>query len=217
MERLVRFLWRQQYFYLEGLPLPSSFITRPSLLVRLRDAADREAWGEFVALYAPLVYTLARKRDLQDADAANVAQEVLLKVSVAIKEFEYDPNRGTFRGWFLTLARNGLHDFLARRNRQCLGSGDSATLALLEELPSQAEEEALWEREYEQRVFAWAVERVRPQFKGPTWQAFWQTAVEGKSGEEAARALGMTVGAVYVAKCRVQARLRAEIQEVESA
>lgn len=207
---------RERYYLLEGLLVPTSFATRPSLLVRLRDSADREAWGEFVALYAPLVYTLARKRSLQDADAANVVQEVFLKISVAIKQFVYDPERGTFRGWFLTLARNGLHDYLARRKHQCLGSGDSATLAALEQLPNQEDEETLWEREYEQRVFAWAVERVRPHFKEPTWQAFWQTAVEGKSGEEAARRLGMTVGAVYAAKCRVQARLRAEIQNVEN-
>jgi RNA polymerase sigma factor (sigma-70 family) len=201
---------------LEGLALSLSLNTRPSLLVRLRDAADGEAWREFVALYAPLVFTLAKKRGLQEADAANVAQEVFLKVSMAIKEFEYDPHRGAFRGWFLTLARNGLHDYIARRKQQCRGSGNSATLALLEELPCPEDEKAVWEREYEQRVFAWAVERVRPGFKETTWQAFWQTAVEGKSGEEAARALGMTVGAVYVAKCRVQARLRAEIQDIES-
>jgi RNA polymerase sigma-70 factor (ECF subfamily) len=78
------------------------------------------------------------------------------------------------------------------------------------------EETALWEREYEQRVLEWAVEQVRPCFKEPTWQAFWQIAVVGKSGEEVAQALGMTVNAVYIAKCRVQARLRAEIQELEN-
>jgi RNA polymerase sigma factor (sigma-70 family) len=197
--------------------LSQSITTRRSLLVRLREASDREAWQEFVALYAPLVYTLARKRGLQDADAADVAQEVFHKISVAIKEFEYDPDRGSFRGWFLTLTRNRLHDYLARRKQPCRGSGDSAAKAMLEELPCQQEEEALWEREYEQRVFAWAVQRVRPRFKEQTWQAFWQVAVEGKSGVEVARALGMTVGAVYVAKCRVQARLRVAIQEVESA
>jgi RNA polymerase sigma factor (sigma-70 family) len=190
--------------------------TRPSLLVRLRDAADQEAWRQFVGLYVPLVYTLARKRGLQDADAANVAQEVFLKVSMAIKQFEYDPGRGSFRGWFLTLVRNELHDYLAQQRKKLRGSGNSATLALLEELPCPEEEEALWEREYEQRIFAWAVEQVRPHFKEPTWQAFWQVAVEGKSGVEVAQALGMTVGAVYVAKCRVQARLRAEIQDLES-
>jgi RNA polymerase sigma-70 factor (ECF subfamily) len=184
--------------------------------MRIRDAADGEAWQQFVALYAPLVYRLARKRGLQDADAADVTQEVFHKVSITIQNLDYDPRRGSFRGWLLTLARNGLCDFLARRKQQLQRGGGTATLAMLEELLGQDEEEALWERDYEQRVFEWAVEQVRPCFKEPTWQAFWQTAVEGKSGEEVAQALGMTVGAVYVAKCRVRSRLRAEIQELEN-
>jgi RNA polymerase sigma-70 factor (ECF subfamily) len=185
------------------------------LLLRVRDAADAEAWQQFVALYAPLVYRLARKRGLQDADAADVTQEVFQRVSTAIQNLDYDPHRGSFRGWLLTLARNGLCDFLARGKQQLQCRGGTATQAMLEELSTRDEEEALWERDYEKRVFAWAVAEVRPCFKEATWQAFWRTAVEGLSGEEVAQALGMTVGAVYVAKCRVQSRLRAEIQELE--
>jgi RNA polymerase sigma-70 factor (ECF subfamily) len=199
-----------------ALLLSSLLSTRPSLLLRIRDAADGEAWQQFVALYAPLVYRLARKRGLQDADAADVTQEVFHKVSKTIQNLHYDPLRGSFRGWLLTLARNGLCDFLARRKHQLQRSGSTATQAMLEELPGQDEETALWERDYEQRVLEWAVEQVRPCFKEPTWQAFWQIAVEGKSGEEVAQALGMSVNAVYIAKCRVQARLRAEIQELEN-
>jgi RNA polymerase sigma-70 factor (ECF subfamily) len=185
------------------------------LLERLRDAEDCEAWRQFVELYASLIYGLARKRGLQDADAADVTQEVFHKVSTAIRKLEYDPRCGTFRGWLLTLTRHGLHDFLARRNKQGQGSGDSAMQARLEEQPCH-EEETFWDHEYERRVFTWAVERVRPCIKEQTWQAFWQVAVEGKTSGEVARALGMTVGAVYVAKCRVQARLRAEIEDLES-
>jgi RNA polymerase sigma-70 factor (ECF subfamily) len=141
---------------------------------------------------------------------------VFHKVSTAIRKLEYDPRCGSFRGWLLTLTRHGLHDYLARRKPHNQGSGDSDVQARLEEVPSPEEEQTLWDQEYEQRVFTWAVERVRPCFKEPTWQAFWQVTVEGKSSGEVARALGMTVGAVYVAKCRVQARLRAEIQDLES-
>jgi len=196
--------------------MPDAPATRPSLLVRLRSAADTDAWREFVLLYAPLVYGLARQRGLQDADAADVTQEVFQTISAAVKNLEYDPRRGSFRGWLFTLTRNGLYDFLARRGQRWQGSGDSGTQALLEGLPDRGEEEVFWDREYEQRVFAWATEQVRPRFKESTWQAFWQLAVEGKPGEAVAQALGMTVGAVYVARCRVQARLREEIQELES-
>jgi RNA polymerase sigma factor (sigma-70 family) len=197
--------------------LPQPLLTRPSLLVRLRRAADGEAWRQFVALYTPLVYGLARQRGLQDADAADVTQEIFQKVSTAIKNWEYDPRRGSFRGWLLTLTRNGLRDFRARRKRQWQASGDGITQALLEGLPDRGAEKALWDREYERRVFAWAVERVRPRFKETTWRAFWQVAVEGQTGEQTARELGLTVGAVYVARCRVQARLREEIRDLEGA
>ena len=180
--------------------------------MRLRDAEDREAWRQFIDLYASLIYGVARKRGLQDVDAADVTQEVFHKVSTVIRKLEYDPLCGSFRGWLLTLTRHALHDFLTRRKQQ--GSGESAMQVRLEELPSH-QEETNWDREYERRVFAWAVERVRPCFKAPTWQAFWQVAVEGKNGAEVARALGMTIGAVYVAKSRVQARLRAEIQDLD--
>jgi RNA polymerase sigma-70 factor (ECF subfamily) len=200
---------------LEGLTLSQTLTTRPSLLVRLRDAADGEAWRRFVELYSSLIYGLARKRGLQDADAADVTQEVFHKVSKVIRKLEYDPRCGSFRGWLSTLTRHGLHDFLARRKQHRQGSGDSAMQARLEEMPCNEEEEAFWEREYEKRVFAWAVERVRPSFKEPTRQAFWQVAVEGKTTDGVARELGMTVGAVYVAKCRVQARLRAEVQDLD--
>jgi RNA polymerase sigma-70 factor (ECF subfamily) len=221
-------LTEQRWVYLKGfsrkssisfrraLLLSSLLRTRPSLLLRIRDAADAEAWQQFVALYAPLVYRLARKRGLQDADAADVTQEVFHKVSITIQNLDYDPRRGSFRGWLLTLARNRLCDFLARRKQQLQRSGGTATQAMLEELPSQDEEEALWKRDYELRVLEWAIEQVRPCFKEPTWQAFWRTAVEGKRGEEVAQALGITVNAVYIAKCRVQARLRAQIQELEN-
>jgi len=128
--------------------------TRPSLLVRLRDAHDGDAWRQFVQLYAPLVYRFARRHRLQDADAADLTQDVLRAVSTAMARLEYDPRRGSFRGWLFTLAHHKLCDFLTRRQRQAQGSGDSATHELLNELP--APEEDQWNREYERRLFVWA-------------------------------------------------------------
>src|SRR5437879_13586561 len=101
--------------------------TRLSLLVRLRDARDDGAWLQFVDLYAPLVYGFARKHGLQDADAADLTQEVLQAVARAIGRLEYDPQRGSFRGWFFTVVRNKLRTFLSARRRQDPGSGDPGT------------------------------------------------------------------------------------------
>jgi RNA polymerase sigma-70 factor (ECF subfamily) len=192
-----------------------SSATRPSLLLRVRNVKDAEAWRQFVALYAPLVYGWVRRRGLQDADAADVTQEVFQRVSRAIQTLDYDPRRGSFRGWLFTLTRYTLHNFLARQKQPERGTGDRDVRALLETLPDRSDDEAIWDRDYERHVFTWAVKRVRPQFQESSWRAFWEIAMEGKAGERVARELGMTVGAVYVAKCRVQARLRAEIQSLD--
>lgn len=183
--------------------------TRPSLLVRLRDERDAEAWRLFVELYAPVVYGLYRRHGLQDADAADLTQDVFRSVAGAIRRLDYDPRKGTFRGWLHTVARNRLRDWRAKRHER--GSGDSAVRQRLEELPAPAEADPDWDRDYEQRIFAWAAEQVRDEFRENTWRAFWLTAVDGKSGPEAAAALGLSLGAVQVAKSRVLARLKAVV------
>jgi RNA polymerase sigma-70 factor (ECF subfamily) len=190
--------------------------TRASLLIRLRDPKDRDAWRQFVGLYAPLIHRLARNRGLQDADAADLTQEVLHAVAGSVGGLDYDPARGTFRGWLYTIARRKIHDFHDSRQRREQGSGDSATLQLLAEQPAQDEDEQRWERDYRQHVFNLAAEQVRGSFEPATWQAFWLLAVEGKSGAEAASATGISVGAVYVARSRVLARLKQRIQEIEA-
>ncbi len=196
--------------------MPEEPATRPSLLVRLRDHRDNQAWGEFVELYAPLIYTYARKRGLQDADAADLTQNCLRQVAAHVGRLEYDPRRGTFRGWLFTIVRNKLRDFQHRPHRLYQGSGDPHVQRLLELQPaSEPEEKAQWEREYRLGLLSWAADQVRPQVQEATWQAFWQTAVEGKSGKEVAQALGLTAAAVYLAKSRVMARLRAVIREVQ--
>lgn len=188
--------------------------TRLSLLVRLRDARDDGAWSQFVEIYAPLVYGFARKHGLQDADAADLTQDVLQAVSGAIRKLDYDPRRGSFRGWLFTVARNKLRNFLAKQKRPGRGTGDSDAQRRLQEVPAPAEDQAAWwDQEHERRVFAWAAAQVRGHFQESTWQAFWQTAVEGKTGPAVARGLGLSVAAVYLAKGRVMARLKELIQE----
>jgi len=192
--------------------MADSVLTRPSLLARIKDTGDRQAWAEFVDTYAPLIYGYALKQGLQDADAADLTQEVLGAVARSAARLDYDPARGTFRGWLFRVVRNELCDFGTARKRHRPGSGDTAVKRRLEEQPAPSEDEvAAWDREYERQLFALACEHVRRDFQESTWQAFWLTAIHGKSGKEVAGVLGLTTAAVYLAKRRVTERLRQQI------
>ncbi len=196
------------------MPLPSPTPTRPSLLIRIRDPLDRAAWDEFVSLYAPLIYRFARRGGLQDADAADVVQDVLRGVSRAIGRLEYDPARGNFRTWLFAATRNALIN--ARIRRPALGCGGSSAQRRLEDVPAPGDDdEDAWEREYRRQRFLCAAERARVDFEESTWSAFWATAVENRPAREAAETLGLSIGAVYIAKSRVLARLRSVQAELE--
>jgi RNA polymerase sigma factor (sigma-70 family) len=187
--------------------------TRASLLLRIRDPQDRMAWGEFVGLYAPLIHAYGRRRGLQDSDAADLTQEVLCRVARSAGGFEYDPARGSFRGWLFTVTLNEVRKFAARRAREA-GTGDSDVRQLLEQQPDEREQEA-WRRDYQWNLFQWASQKVRCEFRDATWEAFWRTAVLAQDIDAVARELGVSAGAVYVARSRVTSRIREEIQAVE--
>ena len=193
----------------------SSSVTRASLLIRIRDPQDRLAWGQFVQLYAPLVHAYGMRRGLQDADAADLVQDVMRIVARSAGAFEYDRSRGSFRGWLLTVTRNELRKAAARRGKQAVGSGDTQMAGFLAEQPEDRDDEDQWNREYRWSLFHWAAERVKPEFRENTWSAFWQTVIEGKPVEEVAKSLGITAGAVYIAKSRVTARIRQEVAAAE--
>ncbi len=189
--------------------------TRASLLVRLRDARDEAAWTEFIHLYGPLIYGYARKLGLQDADAADLGQEVFRAVAGAIGRLEYDPRRGSFRNWLFTIVRHKLANLQAAASNQLPGSGDSAIHWLLDQCPAPESAAAEWEAEWQQRLFSWACEQVRPEVSASTWQAFWRTAMEGQPSKQVAADLGLTLTAVYLARRRVLARLKVQISSVQ--
>ncbi|TMQ31186.1 MAG: sigma-70 family RNA polymerase sigma factor, partial [Planctomycetota bacterium] len=156
--------------------MEDSPVTRASLLLRIRDGQDKEAWRQFVEIYASLIYGFARKRGLQDADAADLMQDVLRSIASAVGRLDYDPRRGSFRSWLYTVTRNKLYSFLDGQRRHPRGSGDSGAQQLLEEQANPDDSAAAWDQEYQRRLFAWAADQVRAEFQESTWQAFWQTA-----------------------------------------
>ena len=187
-------------------------LTRASLLVQLRDGANHDAWQEFMKLYGPVVYGFARKRGLQDADAADLMQDVMRSVSTAIGRLDYDRSQGTFRGWLFTITRNKVFSFLSARRIRPQGSGDTTTNRLLAAQPDTSDGADVWEMEYQRRLASLAMDRVKSEFQDTTWRAFWLTAVEGVAATEVSKQVGISPGAIYVAKSRVLARLKEEVE-----
>ena len=188
-------------------------VTRPTLLMRLRNVEDAEAWREFVRLYTPLVFRHCARQGLQEADAADVAQEVMRVASQAMPEFQYDAQRGKFRGWLLQTTRHRLYKFFDRQRRSPRAASKTAVERFFEQEPN-ADEQKRWDEEYHQRLFDWAAEKAKPEFQPTTWNAFWLTAVQSVSVKEVAGQLGISIGAVYIARSRVIARLRELIETV---
>jgi RNA polymerase sigma factor (sigma-70 family) len=187
--------------------------TRHSLIIRLRDSTDEVAWREFVELYEPLVYRLARGKGLQDSDARDICQEVLHAVARAAERWDSDPARGSFRGWLSRVTRNLVINFLARREEP--GTGRTSMVELLEAQPkNDLSVSDLFDVEFRRRVFHWAAEKVEKDFTKDTWQAFWRSAVDGETPGQVAQDLGMSIGAVYIARSRVMARLRKQVEHI---
>lgn len=186
--------------------------------MRLPDPQDVAAWDQFVSIYQPLVYRLAKSKGFQEADAQDLVQEVMIAVSKAIHGWEPDPKKGRFRDWLFRIAQNMIINFLTRRKHQSLASSRSAA-DWIQSLPDNTgvDEQAAreFQLEYRRELFWLAADQVRLQVHERTWQAFWLTCMENYSAEKAALELNMKKGAVVVARCRVVARLRKAVGQLE--
>jgi RNA polymerase sigma-70 factor (ECF subfamily) len=136
-------------------------------------------------------------------------------VASAIERWDPDPAKGRFRAWLFRIARNLLLKFLAARRHHLQGTGSSSIQDLLESQPARdLQAKAEFAAEFRRRAFRWAADQVRNEFAAPTWQAFWKTAVDNQPIADVAAELDLSVGAVYIARSRVLARLRERIEQL---
>jgi RNA polymerase sigma factor (sigma-70 family) len=186
-----------------GSPRP----TRPSLLIRIRDPRDSEAWEVFVDTYLPMIYRYTRRMGLQDADAADVSQEVLSEVARCIRAFEYHPDRGRFRDWLGVLVRRRVFRLLKKKDRDTADPGEEDSNALGRN-PADVE----WTDEFNARILVAAMEKARPHFEPRTWRAFEGVWLENRRAVDVAADLNLPIEMIYTAKSRVLKRLEEEVR-----
>lgn len=185
--------------------------TQPSLLVRLRDSQDADAWEQFAKLYWQVVYRLAMLHGLQPADAEDLSQKVFLSVSRSIDHYEPRPGVAKFRTWLKKIAKNEILNTLARDPRIARREVQVNS----QYLSAQTRESpALQEAEYRHEVFLVAAEQVRHEFSDRVWEAFWQTAVLSLPIDCVCEQLQMSRGSLYTARCRVVQRLREFVERL---
>lgn len=189
--------------------------TRHSILMRLRDSTDVEAWETFEALYRNVILRTALNHGLQHADALDVTQCVLLKLHDAISDYQPDPDRARFRTWLHTVTRHAAVDFL-RKRRPSDANGVSSVLRNVAQ-PGNAEpwsDECL-EAEYRRQVLRHACERAREEFSDDAWQAFAQTFLHGRDVTQLANEMNKSPGAIYASRARILQRVRQLAHQID--
>ena len=186
----------------------SRYATSLTLLQDLRQGDD-QGWQRFVYLYTPLVFAWARQAGLQDADAADICQDVFRAVSAGIDGFDHDRPAASFRGWLWTITRRTLSKFFGREVGRANAAGGTEAIKKFLRFPDWIDDEEIPDAgSAESEVIRRAAELIRGDFEDNTWQAFWMSAVDGMQASDIAERLGMTNNAVRQAKFRVLARLK---------
>lgn len=182
--------------------------TRASLLQRVRDPADNEAWREFFNIYRPLIYRYGRLRGLSRADADEVVQKCMTKLVDKMPQFEYSSTKGGFKFWLRRVTNNLITDIQRKRKTQLAESGDFRRPQ--EREPSVDE---LWEREWERKHLQHFLHELEGRIAPTTYKAFEYYVLSDWPVERVMSELGVTADQVYAAKSRVTRKLRDMMKE----
>jgi RNA polymerase sigma-70 factor (ECF subfamily) len=200
-------------------PKADSYPTRSSLLLRLKDPDDQRSWQEFNDVYGRLIFGFARKAGLTETEAEEVVQETMISAAKNLPEFRYDPKVCSFKTWLLNLSRWRVLDQVRRRIPTIQANHtDSDRTTAIERLadPADRQLERIWDQEWETRLLNTALASIKPKVDSKEWQIFDLYALKDWSPRDVARSLGVSVGRVYLVKHRISARLKKEIQRLET-
>jgi len=205
------------------MPEPSEeFIpTRRTLLSRLKDWRDEESWRDFFNTYWKLIYSVAIKAGLSDAEAQEVVQETVITVSKKMPEFRYDPAIGSFKGWLLHITRWRINDQLRKRQRENERRGgnpmETGTTSLVQRIPDPAtvDLEAVWEQDWERNLMDVALDRVKRYVNPKQYQMFDLHVIKEWPAHKVAQKLHTNFAKVYYAKYKVTSLLEKEIRKLK--
>ena len=199
---------------------PALLETRATLLERIHNLADQSSWREFFDTYWRLIYGVARQAGLTDVEAQDVVQETMVAVVKHIPSFKYDPEIGSFKTWLLNMTRWRIHDQLRKRGPVVQkrpadenGTGTSTVERVID--PNSPDMDQVWEAEWKKTLFDAAVVKVKQRMDPQKYQIFDFYVNKEWAPEKVAKAFGVSVDHVYLAKHRVAEMIRAEVRRLE--
>ncbi len=196
--------------------------TRKSLIERLKNWEDQKSWDEFYKTYWRLIYSVAIKAGLRNDEAFDAVQETILSIAKQQKEGKYDPEKGSFKAWLMNMTRWRITDQFRKRKKDTAmagfpGDDDSRRTATLDrfEDPKGPEIERVWDAEWNRNLMERGMEIVKTRVSPKQYQIFDCDVVKGWSANKVKTDLGVSIAQVYLAKHRVGAILKKEIQQLE--
>ena len=190
--------------------------TSASLIAAIQDRSNADAWHEFEQIYRPVIFRVARAKGLQNADAFDLVQQVLVSVAMAIPRYEARSNGPPFRNWLSRITHNAILKAVTRKPRD-QARGGPHIIGILDEIKApDAATQSLIQLEYRREIFRVAAHQARSEVQPATWLAFESTVVDGQSIERTAKVLNVSVGNVYAARSRVMKRLRKIVREMDA-
>jgi RNA polymerase sigma-70 factor (ECF subfamily) len=186
--------------------------TRASLILQLKSDRDEQAWREFVEVYESFLMQLVERRGVPPAHVPDVTNHVMAAIARSIGSWQNDDRDASFRRWIGRVARNVVIKYMSRERRQTPALGGTEALELLAQCPDETGSQLA--KQYEHEMIVWAAEQVKSEFIETSWQAFWQTMIEGRSVTDVAQALSVSPGSIYMSRGRIMKRIRDKVSEV---